>query len=216
MNANQCMAGYNPPANLNNEDTNGTDSNYGERLRAFIDITVLAFKCDTSRTFTLTFESEAGQRVLGNVVPKDLVYGQGDVSQGFLDTHLSISHWSSNSGTPGPGSEQQRSDRCVTRDRYYLSHFAYMIKELKAATDPSGASILDNTAILCGHCFQDGSHTQRNEPCGLPLVLGGGRNFLKPGNMHMVNSTMQNFLVTIANGVANIQSFAGSTGMVNI
>jgi Protein of unknown function (DUF1552) len=160
-----------PSADLDNSDTSGTMQNYIPRMKSFMDMIALGFQCDIVRSASLMFDNESGgSRHLNAQVPSQLVYGSSDMTG---DLHTGISHYSSNANGKA---------KCITRDRLYLSLVGYMIDKLKAAKDPSGSAVLDNTAIVAGFGVIDGSHDVGGS-AGAPVMLVGGRNFFSPGQV---------------------------------
>jgi Protein of unknown function (DUF1552) len=194
-----------PAATLDNEDFYGDRLDFAERLQAFNDMTVLAFKCDLVRSVAITFDTEAAARKFKNKVPANLVY-QG-VDMGDQGSHLGMSHYAGDSTKPA---------RCVTRDRFYLSYFFSLMDQLKLAKDPSGAPILDNTIILSGHGIIDGNHSSPRT--GLPLVLGGGKNLgTHPGMSYQGGGDMSDLLFTIGAKLGlGLTSFQGSSKAIPI
>jgi hypothetical protein len=131
---------------------------------------VLAFKCDLVRSVSFMYDAEVNDRTKGIDCPSSLIYNNADITTGM---HVGISHYF---GPSGGGR-----DRTISRDRYYLYLFFYLLDALKQAIDPSGSPILDNTIVMAGYGVLDGNHDPLNSE-GTPLVVGGGRNFMHPGN----------------------------------
>ncbi|MGZ3742310.1 MAG: DUF1552 domain-containing protein [Pseudobdellovibrionaceae bacterium] len=201
----QCTPGTPPPQSLNNTDTSGQMQNYGDRMKAFFDIIILAFKCDLVRSVSFMYDAEGSDRVLNAQVPSDLIYN--GVNMISAATHMGIAHYSTN---------QNGREKCITRDRYFMSLMMYLINGLKAAKDPSGSSILDNTIILNGFAVDDGSHS--GGAAGVPIIVAGGKNFLNPGNSYDVsNYDLKDLIYTFSTylnmGIAN---FAGNNTIVKI
>jgi hypothetical protein len=202
----QCQPIPAPPESLDNVDLDGTlSSDYSARCQAFFDMVLLAFKCDLTRSVSFMYDGEVGARHLDSAVPSTLVYDSVDLS---ADVHLGISHYSSNTN----GRE-----KCISRDRYYLSQFFYLLNNLKGATDPSGSPILDNSILLCGFNVIDGSHNGSvNE--GTPMIVGGGKNFMHPGNSFDLKGADMKDLFFTFNGFLGmgLPNFQGSSSTVSI
>ena len=205
---NQCVPGKAPDSSLG-EDPDGLYSDkYIARVEAFFDMIALAFKCDFVRSVSFMFDAEGAARP-HNPVPPDLIYNGADVSGGL---HLDIAHWFQNIGRAGK-------DRAISRDRMYLRLFFYLLDALKGGTDPSGSPILDNSIVLMGYGVEDGNHGSSGDPtAGPPMVVGGGRNFMHPGNSFDLNGAdmtdlFYTFSTFLKMGWANYQ---GSTNVVNI
>lgn len=201
----QCSPGTPPPQSLNNTDTSGQMQNYGDRMKAFFDIIILAFKCDLVRSVSFMYDSEGSDRVLNAQVPSSLIYNGANMISAA--THLGIAHYSTN---------QNGREKCITRDRYYMSLMMYLINGLKAAKDPSGSSILDNTIILNGFAVDDGSHS--GGAAGVPIIVAGGKNFLNPGNSYDVgNYDLKDLLYTFSTHLnMGIPNFGGNNTIVKI
>ncbi len=171
-----CVAGTPPSSALASSQANiqGVSHDYVARATAFMDIITLAVQCDLSRSMVFLFDAEGADREFLGQVPSNLIY-----QQGTLDTqgnHIGISHYADDSAA----------QFCVTRDRFYLSYFTYLINALKASKDPSGASALDNTIIMAGHSVIDGDHNWGNTS-GMCTVLGGGAAFMHPGKAYALS-----------------------------
>jgi hypothetical protein len=201
-----------PAANLNNEDSNLGGAEFPDRIKAYCDMIVLAIKCDIGRSFSLLFGSEGDPRRFNGSVPANLSYN-GQTLRGD-ESHLGVAHWRN----AGDGDADRRMALCIVRDRYYVSQMIYVINELKKATDPTGSTMDKNTAILVGCGFPDGQHEDYDgKGRGIPLALGGGGNFLKPGNFYVQKADMKDVLFTIAKGVgSNMANFQGSSKVLAI
>ena len=202
--ASACTPGASPSKVLDNVDLDGSLSAiYDQRVQAFFDMVVLAFKCDLVRSVSFTFDGETCGRQ-NNPCPSNLLYASADLT-GQL--HIGISHYGQNSNGDV---------KCISRDRNYLSLFFYLIDALKQATDPSGSAILDNTAVLAGFNVTDGQHTGNAE--GTPMIMGGGKNFMHPGNcVDLGGADMKDLFYTLSTylklGWSNYQ---GSTTVLSI
>jgi hypothetical protein len=183
--ASTCTPGTAPSSTLNNVDLDGSLSAiYDQRVQAFFDMVALAFTCDLVRSVSFTYDGETCGRQ-NNPCPSNLLYDNADLT-GQL--HIGISHYGQNSN----GDE-----KCISRDRNYLSLFFYLLDALKQAKDPSGSTILDNTIVLAGFNVTDGQHTGNAE--GTPMVVGGGRNFMHPGNcFDLQNADMKDLFYTFS------------------
>ncbi len=157
----------------------GDSSLYLERMRTFNDLIAIAFACDVTRSVSLMLDVETGSRSLP-AAPTDLVY-QGADTAGW-NNHL-VSHFGHFSGGDYAHESPQGIPRCITRDRFYFAVVADLIRKLGEARDMSGSSILDNTIVHAGFGVKDGMH-QIHLSEGAPLIVGGGRNFLSPGQCY--------------------------------
>jgi Protein of unknown function (DUF1552) len=180
-----CVPGKPPSETLDNTDLDGSLSAiYDQRVQAFFDIVTLAFKCDLIRSVSFQYDGETAGRQ-NNPCPTSLLYDDADLT-GQL--HIGISHY---------GQNTNGDDKCMSRDRNYLSLFFYLLDSLKKAADPSGSPMLDNTIVLAGFNVTDGQHTGNAE--GTPMVVGGGKNFMHPGNCYdLKNADMKELFYTFS------------------
>ena len=200
-----CKPGTPPSPTLDNVDLNGNlSASYLQRMQAFCDMIVLGFSCDLFRSVSVMYDGEVAQR-RNNPCPPDLNLNNSDLS-GVL--HTGISHYGQN----GPGG----ADRAVSRDRAYMSIFVYLLNGLKAVKDPSGSAILDNTLVLGGFGVEDGQHTDAAE--GTPMILGGGKNFARPGNcVELGGADMTDLFYTFSTYLKlGIPNFQGSTNILKV
>ncbi len=204
-----CVVGAPPASSLDNEDHNGTGTDFVPRLKAFMDCMVLAMQCDVGQMFSLMFEYENTNRQFKNQIPSNLIY-QG-ANMDTPGSHNEIAHWSDG----GTGEEAERSHRCVSRDRFYASQVMYLVNALKGATDPSGAPMLDNTIIQWGVGLEDGNHNTdgMQTTTGHPTVLAGGKNMLSLGKfVSLPNNDLSDLYFTLNSKLGmGLTSFGGST-----
>ncbi len=204
MPASSCTPGTPPSSTLDNVDLDGSLSAiYDQRVQAFMDMVVLAFKCDLVRSVSFTYDGETCGRE-NNPCPANLLYDNADLT-GQL--HIGISHY---------GQNTNGDEKCISRDRNYLSLVFYLLDALAQATDPSGSKILDNSIVLAGFNVVDGQHTGNAE--GTPMIVGGGRNMMHPGNcFDLAGADMKDLFYTFSTflklGWANFQ---GSTNLLSI
>ncbi len=174
----QCQPLPAPDASLNAKDTYGQLQNFTQKMNAFMDMMVLAFKCDLTRSIVLMYGGEESVRVLGTQIPTSLHHPQ------LTSDQLSILE--SIQDHPFAHYETAMLDKpaMITRDRYRMWLATYFINALKSATDPSGSPILDNTVVLGGYGIPDGMHgNSAHGPCNAaPIFVAGGKNLgLVPG-----------------------------------
>jgi hypothetical protein len=202
--AGACIPGTPPPQSVNNVDLDGSLSSvYDQRVQSFLDIVTLAFKCDLVRSVSFTYDGETCARQ-NNPCPAALLYDNADLTGGL---HIGISHY---------GQNPNGDEKCISRDRNYLSLFFYLVNALKQAIDPSGSTVLDNTIILAGFNVTDGQHTGNAE--GTPMVVGGGRNLMHPGNCFDLKGADMKDLFYTFNTFLNLgmPNFQGSTNLLSI
>ncbi|MBM4252151.1 MAG: DUF1552 domain-containing protein [Deltaproteobacteria bacterium] len=168
-----------PPTNQANLDSGaaaGDGSLYLARMRMFNDLITIAFACDLVRSVSVMLDVETGSRSLP-AAPRELVYQGADIAG--WNNHL-VSHFGHFSGGDFSHATPDGIPRCITRDRFYFSVVADLIQKLKAAKDSSGSVILDNSIVLAGFGVRDGMHYMHLSQ-GAPMIVGGGRNFMTPG-----------------------------------
>jgi hypothetical protein len=198
-----CTPGTQPDASLDNSDSDGNLSPvYIARVQAFFDMVALAFKCDLTRSVVFMYDGDGAARHLNNAVPMQYILNGASMTG---ELHLGISHYSNDNGR----------DKCVTRDRMYMSLFFYLLDQLRAGTDASGSAILDNTAVMAGFGVVDGDHQDGNT-AGVPLVMGGGKNFMSPGQCIDLNGAdRKDVFFTLGNYLGlGLQNFQGSTNLL--
>jgi hypothetical protein len=145
------------------------------------------------------FDGESASRP-NNQCPPAMVFDNASLT-GAL--HIGISHYGTTSDGPA---------KCISRDRNYMSLFTYLLNGLKAATDPSGSTLLDNTIVLTGYGVTDGNHD--DDEAGVPLAAGGGKNLgLHPGNcLDLNNADMIDLYYTFSTFLGmGLTDFRGST-----
>ncbi len=200
----QCGPAQAPPSNLDNSDIDGVKPDFIQKAKAFMDMIVLAFQCDLVRSAVLMYDGENSSRIYGSQIPSNLVYGGVQLTAG---NHFGISHYSTNTN----GRE-----KCITRDRLYMMLNCYLIDKLKSAKDFNGSPILDNTIVMSGFSVQDGAH--QGGSAGIPLMVGGGRNFIHPGNCYDVSSyDLKDLLYTFSTHLGlGLSDFVGNKKIMNI
>jgi hypothetical protein len=205
----ECVPGAVPASALNNVDLDGNlSSTYIARVQAFFDMIVLAFRCDIVRSVSFMFDGDGGDR-RNNACPPALLLPGADLSGGL---HIGISHYGS-LGSGGPGGRE----RAISRDRAYMSLFFYLLDGLKSVKDPSGATILDNTIVFNAYGIADGNHDPGGSD-GTPVVVGGGKSFLRPGSSYdLRNADMTDLFFTFGKVLGTgITSFRGSSRALSI
>jgi hypothetical protein len=200
-----CVPMTAPASTMDNEDYYGNKVDFPERLQAFNDMLVLAFKCDIVRSVSITFDTEGGPRRFKNKIPASLIHQGAEMNE--IEAHIGMSHYAD---------DPAKQNRCITRDRFYLSYFFSLMNALKQANDPSGTPMLDNTVILCGHGIVDGNHNTGST--GMPMVLGGGANLgMHHGNYRALSNDMSDLLYTISGKLSlGLTNFQGSTKTITL
>lgn len=196
---------------LNNEDFYCNRTDFPERLKAFMDLIVFAFKCDLHRIATLHFDAETASRRFRGKIPSALLYN--GVQLNDEENHIDVAH---HEGLP------VKNDRCISRDRFYLSYLFYLMDRLRSATDAAGVPLLDNTLILSGFGVIEGNHTAGSydlDSYGLPLMLAGGKNLMKTGRqLHLPKrSDLRGLHLALMQRLGhNATNFRGFTTPINL
>ncbi|MFO0722330.1 MAG: DUF1552 domain-containing protein [Myxococcota bacterium] len=148
---------------------------YFDRMRAFNDLIAVGFQCDLFRSVGISLGAEGNYTTYDGAYPSELNYNGASVT---VQYDHSVSHQTPISGEQGG----YTFDNNMTRDRIHLYLLVDLINKLKAASDPSGSKVLDNTMVMAGFCVDDGQHGgDGGVTKGSPIVVAGGKNFMSPG-----------------------------------
>lgn len=206
-----CTTAPTVASSLNNEDFYCNKLDFPERLKAFMDLIVFAFKCDMHRIVTLNFDAETATRRFRGKIPTSLLYNGTQIYD--EENHIDVAH---HEGLP------VKNDRCISRDRFYLSYMFYLMNQLRSTTDAAGVPLLDNTLILSGFGIAEGNHTATGYDIGmygLPVLLAGGKNLMRTGRqLHMPSNTdLRGLHLAIMQRLGhNVSSFNGYTSAINL
>ncbi len=146
---------------------------YFERMMAFNSLLATAFQCDLFRSVAISFGSEGNYTTYDGVYPAALNYNGAALT---IQYDHSVSHHSPISAEQGTYGYEPN----MTRDRMHMYVVVDLINKLKAVSDPSGSTVLDNTIIMAGFCVDDGQHNS-GPSLGTPMLVAGGKNFITPG-----------------------------------
>ncbi len=146
---------------------------YFARMTAFNSLIATAFQCDLFRSVAISFGSEGNYTTYDGAYPASLNYNGAALT---IQYDHSVSHHSPISSEAGSYGYEPN----MTRDRMHLYLVVDLINKLKAVSDPSGSAVLDNTIIMAGFCVDDGQHNS-GPSLGTPMLVAGGKNFMKPG-----------------------------------
>ncbi len=131
------------------------------RTKLMLDLMVLAFQCDQTRVATFMWEH--------TVVYKKFTFI--DPAMGYY--HIEVAHHGGNN----------------TRLAYYAktvewltTQFAYLANKMKAITEPTGGTLLDNSTLMMISELSDGNSHSHN---GLPVVIAGKGGGKIPGGRHL-------------------------------
>lgn len=127
-----------------------------QRTAAFLDLMVLAFKCDLTRVITFMLGNGQSYRVFDFL--------------GLNSPHHAYSHHKN---------EQANLAALETIGIWELQQFAALLGKLAASKEPDGSSLLDNALVLFGSELAD---PQSHQYVNLPILLAGrGGGAIKPG-----------------------------------
>lgn len=154
-------------------DHNATD-NYPAVSRLQIDLLVMAFACDLTRSATFMWNGSTS--------------GQTFPWLGISTGHHDLSH-------EGDSNTDAQND-LVTINRWYAEEIAYLLDRLAAIPEGDG-TMLDNTIVLWGNELGKGNSHTRTE---IPLLLAGGANLGLPQGRLLEYDGVENnrLLVSIA------------------
>jgi len=162
-------------------------------IRTMMDLIVMAFETDITRTVTYMVAREDGM-------------GHGDKFPTIalkLKGHHGISHDKSTGSY----------ERWGRYDQFLAQQYTYLLERLNKVTDEHG-SILDSTMTMYGSCCSN-THNARN----YPLILAGGKNMgLKHGRYLKYDdkTPLSNLYVSMLNGLGvKTDTFADSTGKID-
>jgi hypothetical protein len=147
----------------------GTGLEYPDRVKAFNDLIVLAFKCDQTRILTFMIETGLSSR-----------------SHPFINAPIGA-HALSHGGGP---------DQLLRLETWQAQQGADLAQKLSDAKEADGSSILDNTAMLFTSDMGYGDpHDHTNIA---PIVLGKCGGALRPGRaMNANGAPMGNLHVSL-------------------
>jgi hypothetical protein len=133
----------------------GSPSAFADRVRAMIDVIVLAFRCDATRVISFMM-ANAGSN-------------QSYPWLGVSDGHHQISHHQGNA---------QNHAWLTAIDTWEVTQLAYCLEQLAAIQEPGG-SLLDSSIVFFGSEIEDGdAHRHTNMPV---LLAGRGGGAVLPG-----------------------------------
>lgn len=134
----------------------GIPGTYRDHIRIMYDMMVLAFQSDTTRIATFLVAHDGSNRSFREI--------------GVPDGHHHLSHHRR---------DAKKMEKIAKIDRFYVEQFAYFLEKMKAAKDPAGQSLLDQSMIVFGGGISD---ADRHDHDNLPVVLAGKANGkLNPG-----------------------------------
>jgi hypothetical protein len=132
-------------------DVNAT-ANFPAVLKLQMDLLTRAFACELTRVATLQWSHSVSELVLSWL--------------GLSDQHHELSHHGDSDGAA--------KTKLTTINTWFAQQFAYLVGKLKAEKDPTGASLLDGTALLwCNELAKGNIHGGDNALYVLAGRAGG-------------------------------------------
>jgi hypothetical protein len=124
----------------------GIPLDYGEHIRLMIDMMILAFQTDQTRTCTLMFANDGSNRSFAQI--------------GVPEGHHDMSH---HGGDPVKLAKKRKIDT------FHVEQLAYALKKMQSIKEPEG-TLLENTLLVYGAGISDGNaHNHDN----LPILMAG-------------------------------------------
>jgi hypothetical protein len=129
------------------------------QTRILLDLTVLALQCDLTRVATFMLENGFSQRPFNFI--------------GVPFAHHEISH---HAGDP------VKLENLTRIEAWEVEQFTYLLRKLEAITEPSGGTLLDNSAVLFTSDMGDPNIHQHDH---VPVLLAGGGGGKIRGGRHL-------------------------------
>jgi hypothetical protein len=167
----------------------GIPASFDEHTKLMLDLTLLAFRTDTTRVFSMILAREVSNRSYPQI--------------GVPDQHHPVSHHRDD-----PGLIEKK----TKIDAYHVSLLGYLAEKMQATPDGDG-SLLDQSLLMYGGGMGDGNlHRHSDLPCVLLGGLGGridaGRHIVYPAG-----TPMTNLLLTLLDKVdVRVDAIGDSTG----
>ncbi len=161
------------------------------RVRAMIDVMVLAMQCDVSRVFT--YMRGNGGSYLSNFAP------------GAPSAHHYISHYQENGGVR---------EQYAAVNRWDAEQFAYLVQRL-AETDDVEGKLIDNTLAFYSSEIGDGNVHNHDK---MPVMLAGHAGGAIRGGRYVAlpsQTPIANLYATFLQIAGAGASFGGSTGTIS-
>ncbi len=130
----------------------GIPGSYIEHIRIMYEMMILAFQSDSTRIASFLVAHDGSNRSFSDI--------------GVPDGHHHLSHHRN---------DAEKMAKIEKIDCFYVEQFAWFLEKMKAAKDPAGKSLLDQSMVVFGGGISDANaHDHDN----LPVILagkGGGR-----------------------------------------
>lgn len=162
-----------------------TDAMFPEVLRAQIDLMVLAMACGLTKVGTLQSSYHTSELIMSRFPDTEM----------FLQNFDMRSHQASHYGNPG----DQLFTHYVNQRRFWVSQFAYLLKQLASRPDGDGTMLDTSLVVLCSEVGDGNTHVHDNMPFVLAGRAGGA---LSTGRLLQYNGTRHsNLLSSIAHAM---------------
>lgn len=163
-----------------------------DRTRVMLELMVWAFRCDLTRSITFMLQNAGSGYVFDFL--------------GLSDGHHSYSHH---------GGSASNNDAIERINVWELEQFASLVRQLKAAQDANGSSVLDNSLVFFSSEIEDGdSHSHDN----MPILVAGRAGGRVAGGRHLRFSnapSVANLFLSMTDALGAPQpSFGDSTGQL--
>ena len=168
-----CTAPAAPATTLTGNYEGNLPVAYTAQVKAMVDLIVSAFVCDLTRVATLLLAAES-HYLFYNTIATNYRYQSADLND---DRHIGAAHHEDNPA---------KINRLISIHRYELSFFKYLLDELKAKKDLTGASLLDSTVVTFGTGLADGNGHNFED---IALLVGGKGGGICPGGSSRPRTT---------------------------
>jgi hypothetical protein len=178
----------------------GAPTMYQDQVKAFSDLVAMAFRCDVTRTVSISCAADGGS---------------GPYTMPFLNlndpTTMSIGevHNIAHEGATGYPKK-------TIIDTWYMQQLAYLAGLLDASMEGSG-TILDNSLIVMGNDMNEGSY--HGVDAAPFLLVGGAGGALKPGRVVRVGGWAKatgNYWASGKSGVPHNQLLATISNLFDV
>lgn len=158
----QMMAACATPSRPNGQY--GYPNNVTARMRAMLDLMILAYQCDLTRVATYLLDEDFQPFNTEVLVPNTLTYPHA------------LSHYRDSEGTAAAN----KPDQFKLYNKYYFDEYSAFLNKLKAVQTPTGR-LIDSMVVAFGSGIGD---THDHQGYDIPMVLAGkGNGAITPGRL---------------------------------
>ncbi|HYF00966.1 MAG TPA: DUF1552 domain-containing protein, partial [Planctomycetota bacterium] len=169
----------------------GAPKDHQAHVRLMMDLIVLAFRADATRTASFMFANDVSGKNFSLLIP------------GVKGGHHELSHHQK---------QPEKVDGYSKINRWHVEQFAYMIDGLSNVKEGEG-TLLDHVMVMMGSSLSDGD---RHDPNNLPILLAGrGGGTIRPGRhlAHPKNTPLCNLYAAMLDRMGlPVEKFGDSTG----